>query len=69
MNWDWHTILQWSGGVCSFIVVGVIVNSLYRENSKTNPAADDIIMIFFGIIATLILTVSTLLNFVIFVIR
>ncbi len=66
--WPWHRIFEWAGGLSALVVAGVIVKSLLRERAENPVSGDDNLLMFAAILATTILTVSTLLNFVFFVI-
>lgn len=65
--WPWHLIFEWAGGLSALVVAGVIVKSLLRERAEKPVSGDDNLLMFAAILATTILTVSTLLNFVFFV--
>ena len=65
--WPWHVILQWSGGLSSLVLVAVTLNAIYRENSKRPQSGDDNFVMFIAILALLTLTISSLANFLLFV--
>ena len=65
--WAWHLIFEWSGGLSSVAVAGVTLNALHRENSKNPGRTDDNLFMFIAILAVSILTLSALLNFLLFV--
>jgi hypothetical protein len=66
--WPWHLILQWSCGLSALAVVGVTLNALHREKSAHPYAGDDSIIMFIAIVAVLILTLSSIVNFFVFVV-
>ncbi len=66
--WPWHFIFQWAGGASAVVIVGVTLVSLKRERSKSPPAGDGDPVMFLAVVATSLMTLSTLLNFVLFVI-
>jgi hypothetical protein len=65
--WPWHLIFQWSGGLSAVAVAGVTLNAMHRENSKNSRKSDDNVFMFIAILAVSILTLSTLMNFLLFV--
>ena len=65
--WPWHLIFEWSGGLSAVAVAGVTLNALHRENSKNPGKTDDNLFMFIAIVAVSILTLSALLNFLLFV--
>jgi hypothetical protein len=65
--WPWHLILQWSGGLSAVAVAGVTANALLRENAEKPHGGDDNLFMFIAIVAVSILTLSTLLDFLFFV--
>lgn len=66
--WPWHVIFQWSGGLSALAVVGVTLQAMNRERLKRPYPEGDSMSMFIAILALLILTVSTIGNFLLFVI-
>lgn len=67
--WPWHLILQWAGGLAAIVIVVVTLSALRREHLQSAGAGAGEVMMFFAFVATIVLTLSTLLNFIFFVIR
>ena len=66
--WPWRLILQWSAGLSALALVGVTLNALHREKSKQSRTDDDSIVMIIAIFALVILTLSSLANFLLFVV-
>ncbi len=67
--WPWHLILQWSGGLSALAVVGVTLHAMNRERLQRPYPEGDSIGMFIAILALIVLTLSSLVNFLLFVMR
>jgi nicotinamide riboside transporter PnuC len=66
--WPWQAILHWSGGLSALAVVGVTLHAMNRERLKRPFPEGDSLSMFIAILALLILTLSMIANFLLFVV-